>query len=79
MDEVNVGETALIDQLVVRKVTRSAPYLAQQPQHAKAAVIDLELGCSGEACETIGEGVEDVEDCLDHLGGVFGGKVEGYW
>ena len=42
------------------------PYLTQQPEHAKAPVIDLQLRRPGKAEETIGQGVEDIEKCLRH-------------
>lgn len=41
-------------------------YLPEQPQHAKAAIVDAELRRARKTAQAVGEGVEDVEEVLRH-------------
>ena len=52
-------------------------YLAQQTQHAKASVVDLQLWRSWKAAEAVREGVEDIQQSAGH--GLGRMVVRGYW
>lgn len=46
----------------------SGTHFTEQPQHAKAPAVDLELRSARKAEDAVGEGIEYIHECLRHVG-----------